>query len=142
MNEIITKMVEEHEEDSMIWGAVTGDAIVNTENALGVKFPKDYREFIKAYGSGGIGGVEIEGVEGEEASVIDATERYRKFGLDTSMVVVMDSGAFVKCIDTSEDGSAVYTLYRTDKGLSERRKDYDSFTEFVIDEFQEAIDNL
>ncbi|MDR3000945.1 MAG: SMI1/KNR4 family protein [Fibromonadaceae bacterium] len=142
MSEIIAKMVKEYEEDALIWGEVTEDAIENAENALGVKFPKEYREFVKAYGSGGIGGVEIEGVEDEGASVVDATERHRELGLDKSMIVVMDSGPFINCLDTSENGSAVYTLYRADKGFSERRKDYDSFTEFVIGEFQEAIDNI
>jgi len=142
MNETIAKMVKEYEEDSLIFGEATEEAIQNAENTLCLKFPKDYREFVKVYGSGGIGGVQIEGVEGNGASVVTATQRYRKLGLAESMLVVMDSGEFIDCLDTSESGSAVYRLYRTGAGLSDRRKDYDSFTEFVIDEFQEAIDNI
>jgi hypothetical protein len=137
-NGIIAKMIEDYEEDALIWGAVSDDAIENAESVLGLKFPKEYRAFVNTYGSGGIGGVEIKGVEEEEASVVDATERCRKMGLDKNMIVIMDSGPFINCLDASEFGSVVYTLYRTDEGFSERRKDYDSFNEFVIDQFQEA----
>ena len=59
MNETIIRMIKEYEDESFFWGEVTEEAIENAENALGVKFPKEFRDFVKAYGSGGICGVEL-----------------------------------------------------------------------------------
>jgi len=142
MIEIIADMLKEHEEDSLIWGATTEEAIAGAENALGVRFPEEYREFVKVFGSGGIGGVEIEGVEGQGASVVNATERYRKLGLAKNIIVVMDSDDFAHCMNTSETNGAVYSMHRTSDGLTEPTLWAKSFYNFVTEEFRDAIRNL
>jgi hypothetical protein len=139
MNKKIIEMVEEYEDEGLFSGPPTAEAIQKAEEALGLKFPSEYLEYVKAYGSGGIGGTEIEGVEGSGASVVQATERYRKFHLPPSAVVIMDSGEFFYCMDTAKNDGVVYYGDRSSAELTHR---YDSFSDFVIDEFQESIDNL
>jgi hypothetical protein len=138
MDNTIIEMIEEYMEDKDFFGPADEEKIEKAENTLGIKFPKEYREFIQMYGSGGICGVELVGVENLEASVVQATERYRELSLDKNVVVIQDSGEFVKCMNTLDNDSAVYSWNRGEKKLNIR---YESFTEFLIDEFQEAIDN-
>jgi len=136
--ETLNKMIEKYQEEKDFWGAVSEAEIVATENTLGLKFPSQYRKYIGKFGSGGILGVEITGVEGNKgASVIKATERYRKFGLDKSIVVIMDAGEFYMCMKTSQNDERVYSGDRSGQIID----CYNSFYEFVIDYFKEAIDN-
>ncbi|MDR0443208.1 MAG: SMI1/KNR4 family protein [Treponema sp.] len=133
-----TELIEQYSKKGDFFGEVSVEAIQNAEAALGVKFPNEYWNFIRSYGSGGICGVEITGVEDDEASVVKATERYRKLGLDKNIVVVWDVGEFIYCMDTSQEGSVVYTWDRNDKDLI---KWHDSFNEFVFDVFDNAVND-
>ncbi|WP_106495836.1 SMI1/KNR4 family protein [Lentibacillus sp. Marseille-P4043] len=59
------------------------------EQELEIKFPTEYKEFVKKYGSGGICGVQVEGVEGADyASVVESTKRYRELGLPIKYIVI------------------------------------------------------
>jgi len=139
MHSTIERMVQDYMEDKDFFGTVTEEQIEKAENILGFKFPHEYRKFIQRYGSGGICGVQIAGVEGDlGASVIKATERWRRLGLDENVVVIEDVGEFIMCMKTIDSDSKVYAWYRTYPNLVER---YESFTEFLIDDFQEGIDN-
>ena len=139
MNNRIEEMISAYVEEKDFYGETTEEQIVKTEGFLGFKFPKEYREFVKMYGSGGICGVQIAGIEGDlGASVIKATERWRRLGLDKSIVVIEDVGEFIMCMNTSNNDSKVYVWYRIYPKLVER---YESFTSFLIDNFQEGIDN-
>lgn len=140
MNKTIRRMINEYSEEKDFFGEVTEKEISKAEEMLGLKFPQSYREFVKNYGSGGICGVEILGVQGElGASVVKATERWRKFGLRNDLIVIEDSGEFVMCIySAAVDDERVFSWYRGGKELSSR---YNKFDDFVIDMFQEGIDN-
>lgn len=141
MNEIISKMIEEYAQEKDFFGEVSEVDIQNAEETLGLKFPQRFRKFIKKYGSGGICGVEILGVQGKlGASVVKATERWRKLGLSNDLIVIEDSGEFVRCIYSADvDDERIFTWNRGGKELSAR---YDTFDDYVIDMFQEGIDNL
>ena len=140
MNKIITKMIEEYIEDKDFLGNVSEEKIKKAENTLGVKFPKEYREFVQSYGSGGICGVDLLGIEGDlGASVVNTTERYRTLGLEKNIIVIQDLDEYIMCMNTSDDNGIIYSWNRTEKKLNKR---YESFTEFLMDAFQEGIDNL
>lgn len=103
MNEKIIKMIEEYGEERDFFGGASEEDIRNAEEMLGLKFPQSYREFLKEYGSGGICGVEILGVQGNlGASVVKATERWRNIGLDIGLIVIEDSGEFVRCMYSAD----------------------------------------
>lgn len=96
-------MIEEYGEERDFFGGASEEDIRNAEEMLGLKFPQSYREFLKEYGSGGICGVEILGVQGNlGASVVKATERWRNIGLDIGLIVIEDSGEFVRCMYSAD----------------------------------------
>jgi len=139
MNSILENMIETYKEEKDFYGSVTEEQLLKVECDLGSKLPSEYREFIELYGSGGICGVDLVGIEGDlGASVISATERYRKLGLSNDYVVIQDSGEYIMCMNLIGD-TCVYSWDRSDPTFS---KEYESFTEYLIDVFQEGIDNL
>ncbi|MED2944266.1 SMI1/KNR4 family protein [Bacillus swezeyi] len=140
MNEQISKMINDYIEKGDFVGAVADEDITKAENKLGCKFPQEYKEFIfiKSYVSGGICGVEVLGVEGNEyASVVDATERFRNFGLPEKYLVIENVDEFVYCLNTEADHSVI----RWNDISKNEIKRYSSFDEYLQDSFQEAIDN-
>ncbi|GKS12221.1 antitoxin YobK [Paenibacillus chitinolyticus] len=141
MNEKIIKMIEEHGEERDFFGGASEEDILNAEEMLGLKFPHGYREFLKEYGSGGICGVEIVGVQGNlGASVVKATERWRNIGLDMGLIVIEDSGEFVRCMYSADvNDERIFSWIRGGGELSVR---YDTFDDYIIDMFQEGIDNM
>ncbi|WP_035120279.1 SMI1/KNR4 family protein [Cohnella panacarvi] len=141
MNETISKMIEEYSQEKDFFGEVSEEEIQSAEKALGLKFPQKYRGYVINYGSGGICGVEILGVQGKlGASVVKATERWRRLGLSDGLIVIEDSGEFIRCMYSADIGDEkVYTWDRGGKKLSVR---YETFDDYVIDMFQEGIDNL
>lgn len=140
MDDRIIKMIEYYGEEDDFFGEVSEEYINKAEEKLGVKFPLSYRSFIKKYGSGGICGVEIEGVQSNlGASVVDSTERWRKLGLDRNLIVLEDSGEFVRCMYCVDiNDGRVFSWERGGKELYPR---YNTFDDYIIDIFQEGIDN-
>lgn len=138
MNNKILQMINEYEEDKDFSGEASEEAIKKAENRLEVTFPAEYREYVKKYGSGGICGVEILGVEGEDfASVVEDTERFREEGLPKKYIVIKDVDEFVYCLNTV-DGHNVISW---DDITKQEVESYTTFNEFLQDNFQEAIDN-
>lgn len=140
MDERIIKMIDNYGEEADFFGEVSEEYINNAEEKLRVKFPRSYRNFIKKYGSGGICGVELEGVQGNlGTSVVYATERWRKLGLGMNLIVLEDSGEFARCMycaDINDD-----RVFSWEKGGIDLHPRYNTFDDYVIDIFQEGIDN-
>lgn len=141
MDKKIIEMIKDYSEEKDFFGAVSENFICNAEEKLWIKFPQGYRDFLKTYGSGGICGVEIEGVQANlGASVVKATERWRQLGLEMNLLVIEDSGEFVRCMYSADvNDERVFSWFRGEKELSPR---YNTFDDYVIDMFQEGIDNL
>ena len=141
MNESILKMIEEYGEERDFFGETTEKDIQNAEELLDLKFPQSYRFFVKDYGSGGICGVEILGVQGNlGASVVKATERWRKLGLDMKLIVIEDSGEFIRCMYSADHNDE--RVYSWTRGGEEPSARYNTFNDYILDMFQEGIDNL
>ncbi|MBC6308205.1 SMI1/KNR4 family protein [Listeria sp. FSL L7-1582] len=141
MNQKIADMIEEYQEEKDFYGTIKNEDINKIEKELAIKIPEQYRAFILEYGSGGICGVDIEGIEGElGSSMLQATIRYRELGLASEYIVVYDLGDYVVCMDTNQAGedSKVYSWERTSNNPEVR---YETFDQFLEDYFQEAIDN-
>lgn len=138
MNNEIYKMINEYIDKGDFIGEVSSENITRAEEKLGVNFPPQYKEFVKKYGSGGICGVDILGVEGEDyASVVESTERYRELGLPKKYIVVENVDEFVYCLNTVDK----YNIVRWDAISKQERNRYENFSEYLQDSFQEAIDN-
>ncbi|KML07893.1 spore coat protein [Rossellomorea marisflavi] len=140
MNQKLITMIERYGEEDDFFGEVSESYILKAEEELNVTFPRSYREFVRRYGSGGICGVELEGVQGHVgASVVEASKRWRRLGLPTDVIVLEDSAEFVRCMYGAEkNDNRVFSWERKGKDLQVR---YPTFEEYVIDTFQEGIDN-
>ncbi|MCC5803761.1 SMI1/KNR4 family protein [Rossellomorea vietnamensis] len=140
MDERISMMIENYGEEGDFFGEVPEEYIHMAEKRLGVRFPRGYRDFVKKYGSGGICGVELEGVQGNlGASVVIATERWRKLGLSSNLIVLEDSGEFARCMYCADTNDVrVFSWERAGTDLHPR---YHTFEDYVIDIFQEGISN-
>ena len=138
MENKILSMIYIYEENNDFYGCITIERIQEVEKDLEVKFPLKYKNFIQGYGSGGICGVNILGIEGNDgASVLTTTERYRELGLRKNLIVIEDLGEFIMCSETGDNESILY-WDRIEKQETIR---YDNFQDYLIDTFQEAIDN-
>jgi len=138
LKEKIIKMIEQYEEEKDFYGRANEEDVEYIETILDIKFPESYKWFILNYGSGGICGVEVIGLEKKnDSSVVKVTERYRSLGLDSECIVIEDLGEFILCIDTSDEDKII----RWDRVNRIKEYRYNNFYEYLIDIFQEAIDN-
>ena len=113
MNNKILEMITEYEEDDDFCGEVSEADIKLVEEKLNVIFPESYKWFVRNYGSGGICGVEILGIENKDnSSVVNGTERYRALGLDSDCIVVEDLGEFIMCVDTKDENKIIRILWK------------------------------
>lgn len=141
-------------EDPAFTGGATDEVIIDFENALGVKFPSSYKEFLKKYGALSFVGDTYYGITKSSVdavaipSVAFATRSARKDGdADASMIVVKTSGyGPIYSIDTSIIGAAGEPVI-VETGLSfKRTKDkkviYQDFQEFFSDMIRQAIKEL
>ncbi|MFS0598597.1 SMI1/KNR4 family protein [Peribacillus frigoritolerans] len=138
MNNELLVLINQYMEKGDFIGEVSDEYLAKAEKILEVSFPLEYKEFVKKFGSGGICGVDVLGVEGVDyASVVESTKRYRKLGLPKKYVVIENVDEFVYCLSTIDEHNVV----RWDDISKKELNRYTTFNEFLQDSFQEAIDN-
>ena len=110
--------------------------ISKAEEMLGYKFDSMYIAFLKEFGHGGIGGIEIMGL-GKNNVLISANETmdYRKYGLPKNFLVIENCDEWVYCID-SKDGKIISW------SKSKVVPAFDNFNEYLLDRFMDAAENL
>ncbi|MFA0816195.1 MAG: SMI1/KNR4 family protein [Anaerofustis sp.] len=138
-NEIV-KLFHEYADESIINGSISDDRVIEeAQKRLGLKIPEQYLWFLKSFGGGGIAGVRIIGVSKSHIlSFVEETLSYRKQGLPENLIVVEDSDEWVECVNADTSQVVTWSAYDEDGVIVA----YDSFFEYLIDSFQEAIDNL
>lgn len=138
MNNGLLELINEYMIKGDFIGEVSDANIAGAEKILEVNFPPEYKEFVKNFGSGGICGVDVLGVEGADyASVVESTKRYRKLGLPKKYIVIENVDEFVYCLSTLDE----YNVVRWDDISKNELDRYTTFNEYLQDSFQEAIDN-
>lgn len=138
MNKMILEMAAQYEEDSFFTRAGFSDeARARAEHELNLTLPDQYVEYLKTFGHGGVAGVEILGV-GCNGNLIfvEETILYRKYGLPLNLVVVENHDEWLICADC--DTGKIVSWCRDEDVLPE----HDCFDDYVVNEYQEAIDNL
>ena len=138
MNKLIYEKIKKYEKPGdFTHSLVTDEMITQTETALGIKLPEQYIEFLKNFGHGGIGGIEMLGV-GLTGRMIfaDETINYRDEGLPTKLVVIENVDEWLECIDcnTGKIVSWDFSGYI--------KEDYDCFEDYLNDQMDNAIDNM
>jgi len=117
------------------------ELIRKAEDALGLRFPDTYRQFLLDYGAGNFGPAEFYGVineDWEHSSVPDGvwytlSER-RQFGLAVALVVVADAGTGeLYVLDVSKENGPVY-LVSPVSSMAHRARVASDFGEFFLQE--------
>ena len=120
------------------------DLIREAEEAIGVKFPKDYFDFLLAFGAGNIEATEIYGVINDDfvnSSVPDmvwCTLKDRQRGLPVDLIVIGGSELGTPCIKVNDTGTEapVIAYYL---GLPESSQTYEVLAENFGDYLLEAV---
>lgn len=138
MNEKILEMVAQYKEDSFFtYAEFTDETRVTAEKALKVILPEQYAEYLKAFGHGGVAGVEILGMGCDGSMIfVDSTLRYRGYGLPENLVVVENCDEWLYCVDCSNDAVVSWEID------GEVKPEFDCFDDFVLSEYADAIENL
>lgn len=128
-------------------GGCTDNQIELVENSLKVKLSDSYKWFLKEYGSGGIAGISLLGIESHKEdidtySVVYGTKLYReKYSMDDSLVILQNHGDYVACLDTSKienNECIVVTWSQYDNG--DNLKKADNFYNYFLDELQYMLE--
>ena len=138
MNDIILKTIKQYEQDGDFnYASVTDEMISDAEHKLGVKLPKQYIDYIKMFGHGGIAGIEILGVGLTGRMIfVDTTLEYRNDDLPTNYVVIENVDEWLMCIDCSTEKiiSWDFTGYV--------KEEYNCFDDYLTEQMNSAIENL
>ena len=138
MNKQIKKLISTYEKDKSYTKMPLTDEIAATVKAeLGVTLPQQYQDYLNKYSHGGIAGVLILGIGlTGRAIFLDVTKMYRKEGLPENFVVIENCDEWLYCLNC-DTGEVYYWDW-----FGNTRKEFDSFDEFLLSEYQEAIENL
>lgn len=139
MKEKIKNIIDKYSEEACFTGKVTDKSVIeNSLDELGASKLNDYRWFLENYGQGGIGGVEILGISKTNKAVFkDVTLRYRKFNLPENLIVMENCDEWLYCIDIN-----TCKIVSWDRISGIRVERYNTFFDFLIDRFNDEIDNL
>lgn len=125
--------------------------VCKAEQALGLKFPEDYRQFLLSLGAGSIGSYEIYGITDDdfESSKIPNGVWYtinnRRNGLPKDLILIGHSEVGSPCIRVLQDSekSPIIAYYL---GMPEEAQTYEllgnSFGDYFLENVQQEINYL
>lgn len=139
----IIQIINQVSEQGDFTGGVNDNRISEIETMLNVRLPESYKWFIKEYGHGGIGGIEILGVsKAEIPSCVKETQKYRQYGLPEYFVVVENCDEWLYCLDLSQLANGECRVVDWDRKGNIGIRSYNSFEEFLEDRFNDALENM
>ena len=137
MFEKLDRFIKDNSEEILITGGWGEDKISELEQKLNVSFWEELKIFIRRYGLLMGYGVEI-AVCGKNGGsrMVEATQNFRKAGLDERYLVIEGDGELAYCLD-NESGKIV------NWGLDnlEVYPVADNLESFILDDLEEAKDN-
>lgn len=137
--EELMNFIDEHKEEAFFTGGVDESQINVVQNELGVKLPESYKWFLTNYGSGGIFGVDILGVDRSNIlSVVSNTKDRRNMGMDKDLVIIEDLGEYAYCLHTSkmENNECLLIAWNMPGGLDDynaAKNFYDFLSQRLLD---------
>ena len=138
MNAQIRALIARHEQDALFTRvAPTEEMLTSAQRLLDVTIPRQFVEYLNEYSHGGVGGVEILGVGLTGTMLfVDTTLRYRKYGLPHNLLAVENCDEWLYCLDC--DTGEVVSWSQVDGVLP----GYPSFDDFLLQDLEDAIENL
>ncbi len=138
MNELILETIKKYEEPGDFTHiTVTDEMIATAEKSLDLKLPKQYIEFLKMFGHGGIGGLEVLGFGLTGRMIfVDTTLEYRDEDLPKNLVVIENVDEWLTCIDCNTEKIVSWDFSGYVK------EDYDCFDDYLMDQMNNVIENI
>ncbi|MEM1184313.1 MAG: SMI1/KNR4 family protein [Planctomycetota bacterium] len=135
------ELIDDSQELSDFAGPRDESLISAAETALGVQYPEPYRWFLRSYGAGSFGSIEIMGVisrSWEDSSVPDGVwytlNERRESSLSTNFVVIGEDGGGGLYLLNCEDGAVYVTASDDPERLAE------SFGAFLLEQVTSEIE--
>lgn len=138
MNDKIKRLISQYESEGFFTKVPpTQEMIDRAQAELGFIIPGQFLDYLNTYSYGGINGITILGI-GKNGSItfLETTMRYRKYGLPNNLLAVENCDEWLYCIDA--DTGRVVSWSQVD-GV---RDEYSSFDDFLLQELEDAIENL
>ena len=138
MNALILETIKQYEQpNDFTHVTVTDNMIASAETILNIKLPEQYVSFLKMFGHGGIGGLEVLGFGLTGRMIfVDTTMEYREEGMPENLVAIENVDEWLTCVDciTGKIVSWDFSGYI--------KEDYDCFDDYLIDQMNSVIENL
>ncbi len=138
MNDSIKELIAQYEKPrDFTYAKVTEPELELAEKELNLTLPTQYIEFLKQYGHGGICGVCTDGI-GLDGSYIfvENTLEYRAEGLPNHLIVIENVDEWLFCLDSNTGKVVSWDM----SGFI--KEEYETFDDYLIDQMNEAIDNM
>ena len=138
MNKLIIETIKKHElPGDFTYSTVTNEMILAAEKTLNVKLPEQYIAFLQMFGHGGIGGIEVMGV-GLTGRMIfmDTTIDYRNENLPHNLVAIENVDEWLTCLDCNTGKIVSWDLH------GYIQEEYECFDDYLIDQMNNAIENM
>lgn len=118
---------------------VTEEMLNESEKRMNTKIPEEYRDFLKEFGHGGIGVIEIFGV-GKNGVLIfeEETLKYRTYGLPNELIVIENCDEWVYCINSHNGRVVMWSR----GNIGDYTEAFDSFETYLYDRVNDMLENL
>ena len=138
MKDVFGKIKQYETAGDFTYASVSDEMLEQSEQILKITIPEEYRQFLKEFGHGGIGGIEILGVGKNCKKIFEQeTLKYRSYGMPEELIVIENCDEWVYCINTM-DGAIVKWL----KGCAEYAMAFSSFDEYLLSRLNDIIENM
>lgn len=132
-------LVKKHESPGDFTHADVTDEMLNeAEQRMCIEIPEEYKYFLKEFGHGGIGGIEILGI-GKNGSLVFEKEtlKYRVYGLPNELIIIENCDEWLYCINSNSGKVVMWS--RGNTGYSEV---FDSFKTYFYDRVNNVLENM
>ncbi|MTI83275.1 MAG: SMI1/KNR4 family protein [Firmicutes bacterium] len=135
----IKKLIEEKRDQSYFFGPVEEKIIKKVEEKLELTFPEDYREFLKEYGCGNIGPIEIFGLGPNIESVPNVEWMIRHLrktrSLPNYLIPIENLGdgfyAALTSVNSSDQGVMAGVVLQWNSRMNDPRRIASSFADYL-----------
>ena len=139
MLEKIYELIKQHEcKGDFTHAIVTEEMLDKAERRLNLKIPKEYSLFLREFGHGGIGGIEVIGV-GKDGTLVFEKEtlKYREYGLPDELIIIENCDEWVYCVNSINGKIVMWSKENT-----EYAEAYDNFEVYLYDRVNDMLENM
>ncbi len=148
-------LFEKNKQIGCFSGPKQDQSILLAEEVLGILFPKTYKNFLKLFGSGGLGPVEIYGLTRDyqkdfqsgcvpNAIWLTLDERKDDY-LPKHFIIISDTGdGYWYCLDASQknaDGEYPVVIWGLHMPEKDKEKVAEDFGEFLLEQTKNALED-